>query len=197
MIENKLIINFGIDLVAILIFTGGFFYRRHRRRDLFVTFTFFNIAMFIIVTLITHANIGIGASFGLFALLGIIRLRSEEFSNYEIGYFFGCLTLAMINALGKGNYALLLFMNGVILLSIGILDHPGIIQKVRHSKISLDAVYTDDEQIVNVLEKLLDAKVLQFNVTSINNVRDTTSVSVDYKKNDKFHDSTFTARTGR
>ncbi len=183
MFDKNLLINFGIDLVAILIFTGGFYYHRHKRRDLFVTFTFFNIAMFIIVTLITHVNIGIGASFGLFALLGIIRLRNEEFSNYEIGYFFGCLTLAMINALGKGDYRDLAFMNGAVLLSIGILDHPWVLQEARHSKINLDAVYTDDAKLVRVLENLLGAEILHFKVTNINNVRDTTNVSVNYKKN--------------
>src|SRR3954465_15452807 len=106
MIHTPTLFNFAINLVATLVMTGLFYYQRHKRRDLFVTFTFFNIAMFVIVTLITRTPLGIGASFGLFALLAIIRLRSEEFSNYEIGYFFGCLTLAIINGSGNKDYLL-------------------------------------------------------------------------------------------
>jgi hypothetical protein len=182
MIPRHLLINLAIDLVAVLIFAGGFYFQRHKRRDLFVTFTFFNIAMFVIVTLITNSEIGIGASFGLFALLAIIRLRNEEFSNYEIGYFFGCLTLAIINGLGGKDYELILFLDAVIIMSMGLLDHPRILRNVQHMQVSLDAIYTNDAKLKRQLEKLLDAKILRYSVTKIDNVRDITSVTVDYQK---------------
>jgi hypothetical protein len=183
MISSNILISFAIDLAAILLFAGGFYYSRYKRRDLFVTFTFFNIAMFVIVTLISNSNLGIGASFGLFALLAIIRLRSEEFSNLEVGYFFGCLTLAIVNGIGLKNHWLLAFMNLVILVAIGILDHPQVLKGVQHSKVSLDAVYTDDAELRQALSILLNAKILNFSVTRVNNVNDTTNVSVEYRKN--------------
>ena len=183
MIQPGILIGLAIDIVATLIFTGALFYRRHKRRDLFVTFTFFNLAMFIIVTLISsEVQLGIGASFGLFALLGIIRLRNEEFSNYEIGYFFGCLTLAIVNALIKDAYYLLAFMNATVVLGMAVLDHPSILRGVRHSIVKLDAVYNDEAEITRALEALLQAKVLNFAVTEIDNVRDMTTVGVNYQK---------------
>jgi len=185
-IHTNFFLNFGIDLATILIFTGAFFYQRHKRRDLFVTFTFFNIAMFVIVTLIADTPLGLGASFGLFALLALIRLRSEEFSNYEIGYFFGCLTLAIVNGSGSENYLLTVALNTIILLSIGILDHPRIMQSVQHATVSLDAVYTDDAKTTAALENLLNAEVLGFSITSIDNVHDVTTMSVEYKKNGSY-----------
>jgi hypothetical protein len=187
MLNNNILINFAIDLAAILIFTGLFYYLRHRRRDLFVTFTFFNIAMFVIVTLIANSQIGLGASFGLFALLAIIRLRSEEFSNLEVGYFFGCLTLAIINGLGVKNYYLLVGMDAVILLSIWLLDHPRVLGGVQHTKVSLDAVYANESKMVKDLTKLVGGQVLNFTVIKIDNVRDITNVSVVYRKQDIAH----------
>ena len=183
MLEPHILIGLSVDIVTTLIFTGALFYRRHRRRDLFVIFTFFNLAMFTIVTLITsEAQLGIGASFGLFALLGIIRLRNEEFSNYEIGYFFGCLTLAIVNALIKDAYFLLAFMNAVVVIGMAVLDHPSVMRGVQHSTVILDAVYNDDAEITRALESLLKAKVLKFAVTQVDNVRDITTISVNYKK---------------
>ena len=183
MIQSGILIGFFIDIVVTLIFTGALFYRRHKRRDLFVTFTFFNLAMFIIATLISsEAQLGIGAGFGLFALLGIIRLRNEEFSNYEIGYFFGCLTLAIINALVKDAYFLLIFMNAAVVVSMAVLDHPSVLKGVQHSIVKLDAVYKHEIDIIQVLEKLLKAKVLNFAVIEIDSVRDMTTVSVNYQR---------------
>lgn len=183
MLNTNILISFGIDLVTILLFAGGFYYQRYKRRDLFVTFTFFNIAMFIIVTLITKTQLGIGASFGLFALLSIIRLRNEEFSNLEIGYFFGCLTLAIINGLGGQHYYLVGAMDAAIVFGMGILDHPSLLKGVMHSKVSLDAVYTDDDELTQALSILLNAKILHYSVTKVDNVRDITNVSVVYRKN--------------
>lgn len=186
MLEQHLLIGFSIDVVATLIFTGALFYRRHRRRDLFVIFTFFNLAMFTIVTLITsEAQLGIGASFGLFALLGIIRLRNEEFSNYEIGYFFGCLTLAIVNALVKDAYYLQAFMNATVVLGMALLDSPSLLPGAQHSIVILDAVYGEDAEITRALETLLQAKILKFAVTQVDNVRDMTTVSVNYAKHRK------------
>jgi len=177
----NLLLHFAIDLVAILLFTGLFYYQRHKRRDLFVTFTFFNIAMFVIVTMIARTPLGIGASFGLFALLAIIRLRSEEFNNYEIGYFFGCLTLAIVNGAGSKNYLLTVLLNAIILAAIGILDHPRVLQNVRHAKVSLDAVYTDDAKTRAALKSLLSADILAFTVIKIDNVHDTMTLNVTYR----------------
>jgi hypothetical protein len=179
--HHNLLFHFAIDVAAILTLTGLFYYQRHKRRDLFVTFTFFNIAMFVIVTLIARTPLGIGASFGLFALLAIIRLRSEEFSNYEIGYFFGCLTLAIINGSGNRDYMLVAALNAVILASIGLLDHPWVLRDVRHAKVTLDAVYSDDTKTKAALQKLLRADILAFKVNKIDNVRDTMGLNVTYR----------------
>lgn len=183
MLHPSLLINFGIDLIATLIMTGLFYYQRHKRRDLFVSFTFFNIAMFVVVTMIMHASVSVGASFGLFALLGIIRLRNEEFNSYEIAYFFGCLALAMVNGLGSLDYTLTGILNVLVIGSMGILDHPQLIKGVQHSSVALDSIYHSDEELKSALEKLLNAKVLSFSVNKIDNVRDTMSVSVGYRKN--------------
>lgn len=180
--DTNILISFVVNLVAILIFTGGMYYRRHKRRDLFVTFTFFNIAMFAIVALISTASLGLGAGIGLFALLGLIRLRSEEFSNYEVGYFFGCLTLAIVNGLANGNYVLSLTLNAIILLSIALLDNSKLLKNVEQSKVSLDAIYASDYELVYALENLLHGKVLKHSVTKIDRVRDITSVNVVYQK---------------
>jgi hypothetical protein len=182
--DSGFFITFGIDLVVIALFTFGLYFRRHKRRDLFVTFCFFNIALFMIVRLITTVEIGIGVSFGLFALLAIIRLRSEEYSSNEMAYFFGSLTLAIVNGLGNSNYPLILSMDAAILLGMFLLDHPRLLSNMHHSKVTLDTVYDNDRSIREALETLLKAKVMSFSVMDIDYVRDTTRLSVQYRRQD-------------
>ena len=43
-----------------------------------------------------------GVGFGLFAVLSIVRLRSEPFSNRELAYFFVALVLALVCAIDLG-----------------------------------------------------------------------------------------------
>ncbi len=46
-----------------------------------------------------------GVGFGLFAVLSIVRLRSEPFSNRELAYFFVALVLALVCAIDLGDAA--------------------------------------------------------------------------------------------
>ena len=180
--QAEFFITFLANLITIIVFTGLLFYKRHRRRDLFVTFTFFNIAMFIIVRLITSAELSIGVGFGLFALLAIFRLRSEEFSNYEIGYFFGALAIAIVNGLGSANYATMAIMDIILLASIAILDHPMMLEDTQHSRVTLDDIYDNDDSIRRALQKALHADILKFSVLEVDYVRDMTHLNVEYRK---------------
>jgi hypothetical protein len=115
---------FTIDLVAIVAFAIGIYFRRHARKDLAVVFTFFNLCLFVVIVVIQTTEVAAALGFGLFAILSIIRLRSEPFDNREIGYFFGALVLGLLNGIGTGSLPLTVVLNAVIVGAMSILDHP-------------------------------------------------------------------------
>ena len=100
MIElGDLALRLGIDLVAIAALVFGLFHPRHRRMDLVVVYVLFNVGVFLALSVIVAGQLSIGVGFGLFAVLSIVRLRSEPFSNRELAYFFVALVIALVCAL--------------------------------------------------------------------------------------------------
>lgn len=186
---NQIDVSYGalalsllINLAAISIFAIAIYFRRHTRKDLAVVFAFFNVCLFVVVTVIEMTEVAAALGFGLFAILSIIRLRSEPFSNREIGYFFGALVLGLLNGVGTPNIALTLALNAVVLGSIFVLDHSRVLTTVERRHITLDSVHTDDTALRRSLEDRLGATVLSYTIVSIDFVRDSMELEVQYQE---------------
>jgi len=169
-----------INIVTILLFALAIYFRRHSRKDLAVVFAFFNICLFVVVTVIEMTEVAAALGFGLFAILSIIRLRSEPFSNREIGYFFGALVIGLLNGIGTPHIALTISLNALVLGAIFILDHPKVLTTVERRSITLDAVRTDPVELRHLLEARLGTAVLACTVTSIDFVRDSMELEVQW-----------------
>ena len=67
-----------LDLICIGIIAFAVFYRRYRRSDLVIAYVALNVSLFsVAVLIVSEMKIGVAFGFGLFAILSIIRLRSE------------------------------------------------------------------------------------------------------------------------
>ncbi|CAN5832407.1 DUF4956 domain-containing protein [soil metagenome] len=176
----ELALALGIDLVAITLFAIAIYFRRHTRKDLAVVFAFFNICLFVVVKVIQMTEVAAALGFGLFAILSIIRLRSEPFSNREIGYFFGALVLGLVNGIGTPHLALTLGLNVLVVVAIFVLDHPRVLATAERRHITLDAVHTDPEALRQFLAARLGATITECTITSIDFVRDSMELEVQY-----------------
>lgn len=169
-----------LNLVAIIVFAIVIYFRRHTRKDLAVVFAFFNIGLFVVVTVIEMTEVAAALGFGLFAILSIIRLRSEPFSNRELGYFFGALVLGLLNGIGTPNLVFTLTLNALVLGAIYVLDHPRVLTAAERRHVTLDAVYTDPEILRSALSERLGARVTECTVSAIDYVRDSMELEVQY-----------------
>ncbi len=170
----------GLDLVAITALVYGLFYPRHRRMDLVVVYALFNIGLFVALLVIAGGELSMGVGFGLFAVLSIVRLRSEPFSNRELAYFFVALVLALVCAIDLGNLAFAGMLAGVALLAAWAIDHPRLSKPTRRVEVMLELVFSDDDALRRHLEERLNAIVREFSVLEIDYVRETTRVEVRY-----------------
>ena len=73
-----------------------FYYRRYRDKELVTTASMFNIFAFCVLTVLSSVQFSVAAGFGLFAILALFSLRSEQISKIEITYFFGAIAIAVI-----------------------------------------------------------------------------------------------------
>lgn len=171
------------DVVAVLVLTFALFVPRHGRRELVVAFLGVNIGVLAVTTALGTGTVGAGLGLGLFGVLSIIRLRSEELAQHEVAYYFAALALGLIGGLLSAPSWLSGALMLAVLLSIYVGDHPRVVGKGRTQEVLVDRAFTDESGLVAHLEGLLGARVEDVSVRRTDLVNDTTLVRVRYSPN--------------
>src|SRR3954447_13447331 len=172
--------RFVVDLVALAVLLWALRRRHSGRRDLMSVVACFNIGLFVVLTAIESAASATAIGFGLFAMLSIIRLRSEPFSNTELGVFFAGLVLALVNGVSGIPVPLAAVLNVIVLAVVAIADHPlwGPVPQTR--EITLDCIHDDDAALRADLEHRLGVRVVDFTVLENDYVREITRLTIRY-----------------
>jgi hypothetical protein len=176
--RERLALALAIDLVAISAFAFGIYYRRHRRREMAMVYWFFNLCLFVTVAVIQMTEVAAALGFGLFAILSIIRLRSETFSTVEIGYFFGALVLGLVNGVGTTDLWFVAALNVLIVASMLVLDHQRVMPAIPRYSITFDRVILGREQLQAAVESRLGMRVVDLRVNSVDLIRESMELEV-------------------
>lgn len=171
-------LRLAIDAVAIAALVYGLFHPRHRRMDLVVVYALFNVGVFLAVSVIAAGEVSMGVGFGLFAVLSIVRLRSEPFSNRELAYFFVALVIGLVCSLDMGHPAFAGLLASIALLAAWAIDHPRLSRPSRRLEVTLDRAFSDDDALREHLGVRLRAPVLGVTVLEVDYVRDTMRLEV-------------------
>ena len=177
MLLSDLLTRLGLDALALAALLYGLFLPRHKRMDLVVVYALFNLGLFLALVVISQGQVSMGVGFGLFAVLSIVRLRSEPYSNRELAYFFVAIVLALVCAIDIGHLALAGVLVAGILLATWAVDHPRLSSTSTGVRVTLDRVVTG-EALTRALQERLGAPVLSANVIEVDYVRETTIVDV-------------------
>ncbi|MEU8243705.1 DUF4956 domain-containing protein [Actinoplanes missouriensis] len=170
----------AVDLAAIALLTFGVYLPRHRRRDLVTAFLGINIGVLAVAIVLGSTTVGAGLGLGLFGVLSIIRLRSDEISQHEIAYYFAALGLGLIAGLGGTPDATTVGLMLLIIVGLWVGDHPALFRRYRNQQLRLDVAYTDEDALRTHLETLLGGRVTSMVVRQVDMVNDSTLVDVRY-----------------
>ena len=115
------------DVAAIGVLAYWLYFRQYHRRDLLLAYVAMNTGVLAVTMALSGGQAGIGLGLGLFGILSIIRLRSDQITQEEIGYYFVALALGLVNGLQPGaawaapavSFALVAVMYGVIIRAWG------------------------------------------------------------------------------
>ena len=176
---NHLIL-IGADVIAICVLTFALYVRRHRRRDLAVSYLGMNIGVLAVATALSGSAAGLGLGLGLFGVLSIIRLRSTELAQHEVAYYFSALALGLISGVGVEPVWLPLSLMGLVLGVMFVGDHKRVLPAYRHQTVVLDRAISREDELTARLEELLAAKVHTVTVQELDLVNDKTTVDVRY-----------------
>ncbi len=168
------------NVAAILILALGLYFPRHGRRDLVVAYMGVNLGIMAVSSVLLSTAVGAGLGLGLFGVLSIIRLRSDELAQHEIAYYFSALALGLLSGLGAEPVMALTLM-AVVLVSMFVADHPALLRGHKREVVVVDRAIADSEALVNYLESRLDGKVRHLTVQRLDLVNDTTTVDVRYR----------------
>ena len=126
------------------------------------------------------STVGAGLGLGLFGVLSIIRLRSNEIAQHEIAYYFAALAIGLISGLTDSVTPL---TGGLMVLVVGglvVSDHPKLFGQYRQQSIRLDVAHTDEDALRADLELRLGCRVVNLEVKHLDLVNDFTLVEVRY-----------------
>jgi len=179
-------IRAGIDILALFILVGLIYYPKYKNKDFVFTFSIFNVINFMICYLLGTAKIQMGFAFGLFAIFSIIRYRTIMISIKDMGYFFICVALGMLNSLADSTdgYLLLIVCNLVILgITLG-LDRLNFISNENSKEIIFDNVGlirpSQREALIKELQDRTELNIHRVDVVKINYLKDTCLLKVYY-----------------
>ena len=120
--SGELILKFGVNLLTIYLLARVIYYRRHQdHRMLFLLFAF---NLFLFPIFLFHSSVTAGFGFTIFALLALVRLRSDTFNKAEVSYLLGSLALTFVNALLPAPVQTVAVTG--ILLTAYLADHPSL-----------------------------------------------------------------------
>lgn len=170
----------GLDLAAIALLAFAVYFPRHRRRDLAVAFVGINVGVLAVSMVLGSTTVGAGLGLGLFGVLSIIRLRSSEIEQSEIAYYFAALALGLIAGLSGGVTWLGAALMALILVALALIDAPALFRRYREQRLTLDRAYTDENELRDVIEQTLGARIHVVTVREVNLVSDTTIADVRY-----------------
>jgi hypothetical protein len=178
---NALLRDLGLNIAAITVLAYGLYFRRHRRRDLLLGYVALNVSLFAVAAALASSSpLNVGVGFGLFAVLSIIRLRSDETTQGEIGYMMVALVLGLLTGLPGLVFEVKLLFVVVLIGAMFIADHPVLLPPSRHQRfrVNLEVVHADQAALRADLEARLGGRIKSLIVQEVDYVRDTMRVDV-------------------
>ena len=179
-------LRFAINVVAMLILTFGLYYRRYRDKELVTAASMFNIFVFGVLTVLSSVEFSLAAGFGLFAILALFTLRSEQISKIEITYFFGSIAIAVICSVHGTTIPFVASVAAAVILGAYLLDHPRILRSSDGIKITLDKIdhdaLSDPDRMKAELSKRLGVQVMSYQITALDYVTDMARINVFFRK---------------
>ena len=186
LIGSGIIERFALNVVAMTLLVFGLFYRRYRDKELVTAASLFNVFAFGVLTILGSVEFSLAAGFGLFAILALFTLRSEQITKIEITYFFGAVAIAVICSIQGTTLPFVITVVALVLMGAYVFDHPRILKSVDGIKVTLDKIepdaLSDPEKMRNELSDRLGVEVMSYQIVALNYITDMAQISVFYRK---------------
>lgn len=185
---SEMLIRFGFFLLVLFFIVYFLYYRKTHRRDYFFTLVLLSVSIFFLIYLLGSVKVKIGFALGLFAIFGVLRYRTETIPVREMSYMFGVISLSVINALADSLSVIeLLVPNVAIAVLIWLFEALVLPANLSSKLILYDRIELISperrEELLEDLKKRTGLKITKVNVGSIDFLKDTAILKIEYESN--------------
>lgn len=183
---GSLLIRFGMDFLFLFLIVRYLYYPAHHRKDYLFTYFLFNTLIFFLSYMMSGVTVSIGFAFGLFAVFGILRYRTEAVPIREMTYLFMVITIAVMNSIVHNDihWYEILFANTVLLLITFMLEKVWLVKHEARKLVIYDKIHliTPDkkEELLADLKLRTGLPVHKTEIIRIDLLRDTVMLNVYY-----------------
>jgi Domain of unknown function (DUF4956) len=121
---HGLMIRFFFNLIVLFILIRLVYYRFVKKEEYVFSFFLMGTIIFLLVSLLTTVNIQLGMALGLFAVFGILRFRTVNYTAKDMTYIFTIIGVSVINSQANIPPPILgaLTVNSIIIILAVILE---------------------------------------------------------------------------
>ena len=92
-----------------------------------------NVGVLAVALVLSRADVTAGLGLGLFGVLSIIRLRSQELDQEEVAYYFSAIALGLLGGVRITPDWIAIALMAAIVVMLFVVDHPRLFRIVPQS----------------------------------------------------------------
>ena len=183
---RELVFRFSINFLIAFVVIRMLYYPAAKRKDYLFTYFIFNMLIFFVSFLMSSVKLQLGFAFGLFAVFGILRYRTEPLPIKEMTYLFIVISIAVINALANKKISLLelMFTNSMIVFFTYGMERVWLLRHEARKTITyekIDLVKPENHlELKKDIEERTGLQINRLEIGRIDFLRDVANVRIFY-----------------
>lgn len=189
LLADQFIDRFILNTVSLLILLRLVYFSCSPNRDSLFGFFLFGQGVFLVTGLMHEINISMGFAFGLFAVLSMLRYRTESISIRDMTYLFLVIVMSLMAAVGPIGIPSLMLVNAVVIAMAWITETtafaPRTVQKPVIYDNTINIRHENQAALIEDLSLRLGETVLAVTIVSVDFLKDTAELRVTLEGNKK------------
>tara|TARA_B100000809_G_scaffold84190_1_gene82578 strand:+ start:16234 stop:16911 length:678 start_codon:yes stop_codon:yes gene_type:complete len=186
----EMIIRFLINFSVVFMLVRVIYFPIHKRKDYLVTFFLINFMIFFVCIVMSDVKMNMAFAFGLFAIFGILKYRTEQLPIKEMTYLFMVIAIAVLNSLAgkKISLAELMLVNITIIAATYFLEKVFLLKHESRKSIIYEKIENvkpeNHEALIADLRDRTGLEINRVQIGRIDFLRDTVKVVIYYHESD-------------
>lgn len=173
-----------ISMLAVLTVVLSMTVLAKRGREVAFSYVMFGLVIFLIAFVLKSTQLSAGFGFGLFAVFGVLRYRTEALPIRDLTYLLIVIAVALVNAVANSGMPALVVLNGLLVLGTLLAQWITTLRReevrcVTYERIALIPPERRTELLAD-LSARLGVLVVRVEVGDVDFVRDTAQLNVWY-----------------